>query len=156
MVWSSHDGRGFVYTEASKALDQQMGWIDALDNKAGVLLATNGVLVGLTVTSNILSEAHPAVAALLVCLVLLSLIASALSFATRNYEIAPRVEDLADSMDTSTESQLRDGALASIIEALAVNEPKVDQKARFLSAAGALLLVGAVLFGGNFIYWLLK
>ena len=150
---SFHDDTEFVYAEAAKALDQQMGWIDALDGKAGVLLATNGVLIGLVVSAtDALADAGTVVAVALMALVLGSLVAAGVSFATRNYVVAPSLDDLVVLMDSDPSVNLRAVALPSILNALEVNEPKVNQKATWLSAAGALLLVAAILFVGQFVY----
>lgn len=39
-------GASFAFDNAAKALDEQMGRIESLDAKAGVLLAADGYLLG--------------------------------------------------------------------------------------------------------------
>ena len=51
-------GASFAFDNAAKALDEQMGRIESLDAKAGVLLAADGVLAGLLfATDSVLIQA---------------------------------------------------------------------------------------------------
>jgi len=57
---SAPRGINFTYTQAEKALDDQLRWIDQLDGKAGVLLAAGGVISGLILSNDSVLFASPA------------------------------------------------------------------------------------------------
>ena len=51
-------GASFAFDNAAKALDEQLGRIESLDAKAGILLAADGVLAGLLfATGSVLVQA---------------------------------------------------------------------------------------------------
>lgn len=150
--------RGITYTHdaASKAYDDQMQWIDALDTKAGMLMAADGVIVSLVMTTeSVLTRAPTIVGVTTAACLFLSLVLALLAFSTRRYEVAPDVDRLVQQMQHLDDSALRWIALEGLVNALEVNESKVDKKAGylFLSAIG---LLGAILvFAAFFIYFLI-
>jgi hypothetical protein len=148
-------GLGYVHDAARKAYEEQTRWIDALDTKAGILMAANGVIVGLVLSPrSVLTEAPKAVAVAIPALLFASLVFSLAAFATRQYEIAPDVSQIAVFMRNLDEANLRRVGLNSFLRALNVNELKVGQKARLLYCASLTLLAGVLVFASFFIYWL--
>jgi cytochrome bd-type quinol oxidase subunit 2 len=146
----------FVYEEARRALQEQMRWIDALDTKAGVLLAAGGLIAGLLITANSPLSSAPEWIVMGTALLLLgALVLAVLAFATRRYETAPNLEALVSVMSENQDDFLRWMALPDVLEALEINESKVSEKAAYLFYAGASLLLGIVLFGGYYVWEIL-
>jgi hypothetical protein len=145
-------GGDFVFEAAVRAFDDQMRWIDALDTKAGVLMAADAVLAGLVLTrGSTLLEAPPWVGVLVATLLFLSFVLALLSFGTRRFGIAPDIPGLADEALSSAPSSLRWEALSEILDALRMNEPKIGQKANLLFLSGIALMLAMASFGGYFI-----
>jgi len=144
---------GFVYDQARRALEEQMRWIDALDTKAGVLLAAGGLIAGLLIAADSPLEDAPVWVVMATSLLLLgALVLALLAFATRRYETAPNPEALVSSMADSRDDQLKWMVLPDILEALEINEAKVSEKAAYLFYGGASLLLGIIVFGGYYVF----
>jgi hypothetical protein len=141
-------GAGFAYRVAVRALDEQLQRIEALDTKAGVLIAADGLVLGLLSgerSSLILSPAwvsFPVLAA-----VASSLILALFAFATRNYDAAPN-PDAAIRLMTAEPAWLEWRFLGNLRNAIIANRSKLKTKARLLSAALVALIAGATVFGG--------
>jgi hypothetical protein len=145
-------GGDFAFDTAVRAFTDQMRWIDALDTKAGVLMAADAVLAGLVLTRGSLLLDAPAWVGVLVALLLfVSFVLALLSFSTRRFGIAPDVSALASEAATTAPSSLRWTALSDIVDALEMNEPKVGHKADLLFASGIGLMLAIASFGGYFI-----
>jgi hypothetical protein len=83
-----------------------------------------------------------------------SLVLALLAFSTRRYEVAPDVDRLVQQMQHLDDDGLRWIALEGLINALEVNESKVDRKAGYLYLSAMGLLVSILLFAAFFIYFL--
>lgn len=148
-------GSSFLYQEADRQRREQLSWIDALDTKAGILLAADGVIASLVLTQNSILLRAPTSITLLVTVALgASLVLALLAFATRHYELAPDIDDLL-THDDLPETELKWAAMPSVLRALDVNQPKVDRKALYLSWAGVALLVGASSFTAYYVWFIL-
>lgn len=101
-------GIGYAHQAASKTFDDQMRWIDALDTKAGILMAADGVIVSLVVTTDsILLSAPKPVGIAATGLLFISLVFALLAFSTRRYEVAPDLEPLIQQMQHLEDDGLR-------------------------------------------------
>lgn len=150
-------GINFAYGQASKALDDQLHWIEALDTKAGIILAADGVIVGLVLTKDsFLIWAPPWLYVVAIGFLMASFVLALLSFATRGYDFGPDIQAVADQMVISDDVDLKEDSLPSVLNAVDVNEPKMDQKARFLSYSGILLLIGVLAVAGYSVYFQLS
>jgi hypothetical protein len=146
-------GTDFAFDTAIRGLADQMRWIDALDTKAGVLMAADAVLAGVVLTRGSILLGAPVWLGVAVAVLLLSsLLLALLSFATRRFELAPDIPGLASAATVESERSLRWTALPAVQEALAMNEPKIAQKANLLFCSGCALMAAAVFFGGYFIF----
>jgi hypothetical protein len=147
-------GTDFLFETALRSLDDQMRWIDALDTKAGVLMAADAVVAGLVLTRNsLLLEASPWVGVAVAVLLLISLLLALFSFSTRRFELAPNVSALLPAPNSgSTAGTMRWTALTDVLGALEVNEPKLGQKADLLFYSAVGLMLAVALFGGLFIF----
>lgn len=146
-------GATFVYDTALSSLKEQQRWIDALDTKAGILIAANGVIASLVLTMDSILARAPTWAAIVISgLIFLSLARALLAFATRRYEIAPDVNDLAPMMLYGNDAYLKWNSLPTVLEAIDLNEPKLAQKADLLFYAGLSMLVALTAMTGYFIY----
>lgn len=147
-------GINFAYEQTSKALDDQLHAIEALDTKAGILLAADGVIVGLILTKDsFLAWAPPWLYAMAISYLMGSFVLSLLSFAIRNYDLGPDIWALTDQMVAANDSDLKEDSLPSVLNALDVNEPKIDRKARLLSYSGILLLIGVLSAAAYSVYF---
>lgn len=148
-------GIGYTHDAASKAYDDQTGWIDALDTKSGILMAADGVIAGLILsTDSALTQAPKTVGIADSALLFTSLVLALLAFGTRKYEVAPDVDQLLSRMHHLDDQGLQWVALQGIVNALDVNESKVARKANFLFYSGAALLVAVLVLAGYFVYFL--
>lgn len=146
-------GVGYTHDAALKAYDDQMKWIDALDGKAGILMAADGVIAGLILTENsILAHSSRGFAITVTILLLASLVLAILAFSTRAYETAPDVDQLIPQMQHLDDQSLKWIALNGFVRALDVNEFTVERKAELLFYSALALLGTIVAFGGYFVY----
>ena len=148
-------GVSFVHEAASKAYEDQMKWIDALDGKAGILMAGDGVIAGLIMTQgSVLTKSPTTIAVIVTALLFASLGLALLAFGTRRYEVAPDIDQLLPQMPHLDDDALRWIALNGYVNALDVNESKIEQKADLTFYSGMCFLAAIVMFGGYFIYFL--
>jgi hypothetical protein len=81
---------GFAFETATVSLREQIQRVDALDTKAGILLAANGITASLVFSRTSLpSDTPPAVILVSGFAVLISLTSTLISFVNRNYALAP-------------------------------------------------------------------
>jgi hypothetical protein len=150
-------GGDFIFDAAVRAFSDQMRWIDALDTKAGVVMAADAVLAGLVLTrGSMLLDAPVWVGVSVALLLFVSFVLGLLSFSTRRFGIAPDVSALASEAATAAPSSLRSTALSDILDALEMNEPKIAAKANLLYLAGLSLMLAIGTFGGLFMVELVK
>ena len=86
-------GSEVAFETASAALREQFQRIDALDSKAGILLASGGVFAGfLFGVESLMRQAPRPIAIISTVLLIVSLATALLAFATRAYSSAPTPE----------------------------------------------------------------
>lgn len=142
-------GARFAYETAARALAEQLQRIDALDSKAGVLLAADGIIVSLVLVP---ASVLPGWAALLGGIaVLISLFAALGALANRRYAIAPE-PSLVARLAASSDDWIMWRLMGTVLQALDTNRVKLQKKARMLTSAQAALLAGLVIYGGYFVY----
>lgn len=148
MASSVPAGASFAYAVALRTLDEQLRRIEALDTKAGVLIAADGLVLVLIAGADPPLRGAPAfiLVAILVA-VTSSLITALLSFITRRYETAPNA-DAAIHLMAAAPEWLEWRFLGNMQDAIRTNRRKLRTKTRFLSAALAALIAGAALLGG--------
>lgn len=140
-------GAGFAHDEAVKTLDLQMRWIDALDTKAGILMASGGLLAGLLLRSDSpMSRAPTWISVPVITLLLLSLASALLAFAARRFETPPSPESLVPSL-AAGEAHLKWMMFPDLLEAISINERKLGNKAELLFFSGLALLLAVGAFG---------
>lgn len=143
-------GASFAYSVAQRGLDEQLGRIEALDAKAGIVIATNGVLAGLLFGRSSLLLAMPEfLAGLISLLVGTSLLLALIAFATRKYLIAPQAEAVRELMGWG-EDWLRWRFLGNLEEALRENNRRLARKTRWLSLALFSLMLAVIGLIGYF------
>lgn len=148
-------GASFAFEMALRSLDERLGRINSLDTKSGVLIAADGVIVGLLAGErSVLARAPAWIGVGVLVTIGASLILSLLAFTTRRYESAPRAEAVIRLM-TAEPDWLRWRFLENMQEALSNNRRKLRTKTRLLSASLTSLIGGATLLGGYLIVSLL-
>lgn len=131
---------------------EQLGRIDSLDSKAGILLAADGILAGLVFGRQALVAQAPAGLAIVVgSFLLTSLACSVIAFANRTYSTAPRADELA-SLASASEDWIRWNFVGNVLEAVATNRQTLARKARWLTVGQVSLLVSIAPLGGYFVY----
>jgi cell division protein FtsL len=144
-------GASFAYAVAERSLDEQLGRIEALDAKAGIVIATNGILAGLLFgRSSLLLTMPELLAALIILLVGSSLLLALIAFATRRYLVAPRPEAVRRLM-SAQEDWLRWRFLGNLEETLARNDSRLTRKARWLLASLVSLMLAIVSLSAYFV-----
>jgi hypothetical protein len=141
-------GSDFAYEVGVRKLDIQLRRIDALDSKAGNLLAADGLLAGILFgTSSLLVSAPRFVTVLLVASVFGSLLLALLAFASRHYEDAPSPVQAA-RFARSGETWLKWRFMKQILLAINVNDRKLRWKAGCLAGSLCALVAAVSLLGG--------
>lgn len=141
-------GAGFAFDNAKDALEEQLQRIEALDTKAGILLAADGVLAGLLFAADsVLLEAPRVIGVAVTVPLLLSILLALLAFFTRKYEKAPTPEAVIGLMAQGDGTWLKWRFLGNILRALDINRSKLASKGRLVSAAIALLFVVVSVLG---------
>lgn len=144
-------GAAFAHAVATRTLDDQLARITALDTKAGILMAVDGVLVGLLLGSDsLLLTAPVGLSTTTATLVMLSVTLALFSFANRRYEAAPEPQAVIRFMSAS-EDWLKWRFLGNLENAIATNEEKLARKARFLTASISALIGAVLILGAYFI-----
>jgi hypothetical protein len=152
MASSIPDGASFAFDVARTSLDEQLGRIEALDGKAGILIAAGGVLAGfLFGRGSLLLDAPRLIVGIAAIALTSSLVFALLAFWTRRYDLAPRPEALSQLME-AREEWLRWRFIPNVLNAIAVNRRKLALKSAFLTWAMVCLIVAVLLLGGYFIY----
>ena len=137
---------------ARDALDEQLQRIDSLDSKAGILLAADGILAGLIFGHETFARSAPAgVAIASGFFLLVSLAAAVIAFANRDYEVAPKPDEVI-ALARASEDWIRWHVLGNVLDAVAANGKTLAWKARLLATGQLALLVSLVPLGGYFIY----
>jgi hypothetical protein len=137
-------GAPFAYAVAERSLQEQLSRIEALDAKAGIVIATNGVLAGLLFSrSSLLLTMPELLAGAIVLLVGISLLLALVAFATRKYLTAPEAQAVRQLMGAG-EDWLRWRFLGNLEEALRENSRRLTRKARWLSSALFSLMLAVV------------
>ena len=148
-------GALFAFGNAAKALDEQLGRIESLDAKAGVLLAADGVLAGLLfATDSVLIHAPRALGVAITVSLLFSILLALQAFSTRKYETAPTPEAVIGLMEQVLDAWLKWRFLGNVVVALTINRSKLERKARLLSSAIGFLFIVVILLGGYLTYLL--
>jgi hypothetical protein len=146
------DGAAFAFDVARRTLDEQLRRIEALDGKAGLLVAAGGVLAGLLFSRGSLLVGAPRLMVGVAAIALTSsLVFALLAFWTRRYDVAPKPEALSQLM-AAREEWLQWRFIPNVLNAIAVNRRKLALKSAFLTWALICLIVAVVLLGGYFIY----
>jgi hypothetical protein len=148
-------GASFAFDNAVRALDEQLGRIESLDAKAGVLLAADGVLAGLLfATDSVLIRAPRALGVAVTISLQFSILLALLAFSTRKYETAPTPEAVIGLMEQGGDAWLKWRFLGNVVVALTIDRGKLERKARLLSSAIGCLFVVVLLLGGHLTYLL--
>ena len=143
---------GFAFTTAQQTLGEQLKRVDALDTKAGVLLAADGIIAGIIFSQGSHLAGMPDWIALIAGTAILISLGGALgAFVNRNYEVAPTPETVA-TLASAPEDWIRWRLIGNVLDALDINRAKLSQKTRFLTVGQIALLVGLSLVGGYFLY----
>ena len=144
-------GAAFAYETAMRALDEQLRRIDALDAKAGILLAADGIIVGLVVGGGSLAHDTPAwITSLAGAAVLVSLMSAVGALLNQNYAIAPEPQTVA-VLASASDEWIRWRVIGNVLGAVDGNRRKLRRKAQALTFGQLALLVGVGVFGGYFI-----
>jgi hypothetical protein len=142
------EGSGFAYEVGIRSLDEQLRRIEALDSKAGILIAADGLLVGLLLSGDSMLAAVPnLVAGSGLGGVLASLLLALIAFANREYQVAPALPAVIGMM-AAPEDWLRWRFVGNLREAVGRNRQRLLWKSRFLTAALVLLFAAVTLLGG--------
>jgi len=140
-------GARFAYQVAVRTLDEQLRRIEALDTKAGVLIAADGLVIGLLAGDrSSLAEGPHWVSVSVLGTVATSLILALLAFTTGRYDAAPDPDAVIRFM-AADPSWLEWRFLGNMRTAIDANRGKLGTKARFLTVALMTLIVGASVLG---------
>lgn len=124
-------GAEFAYGVGRQELADQLRRIEALDSKAGILLAAGGVLAGFVFGSRTFIRQAPGSISLSVALfVTASLVLALIAFGNQKYRTAPLTEDAVRLM-VQDENWLKWRFLGNLLHAIQANSTKLEQKARF-------------------------
>lgn len=116
------------------------------------MLAADGILVALIFGHSSFAASAPAVISAASGLFLLaSLTAAVITFANRDYEIAPKPDELA-APAAASEDWIRWHLLGNLLDAVAENGKTLAWKARLLATGQLSLLVSLAPLGGYFMY----
>ena len=154
--WPVPKGAAFAYEVAVRTLDDQLERIGALDTKAAVLLTADGVIAGfLFGRDSVIGQAPDWLAITAIAWLLASFILSLLAFASRRYQQAPPAVAVARRAQAPGD-WLKWRFLANVHRAIDVNNSKLGQKSRLLTAGLGCLLVSLLTLGGYLIYAILR
>lgn len=149
-------GVEYAHDAALKSYDDQMRWIDALDSKAGILMAADGVIMSLLMSrESLLATAPSPVGMATATCLFISLVLALLAFSARRYEVAPDLDPLVAQMQHLDNDALKWTALEGLANAVEVNETKVATKASYLFLAAIALLAAILILAVYFIYLLI-
>jgi hypothetical protein len=149
-------GADFAFNTGLRLLEEQERRTNALDSKAGVLLAAAGVLAGLVFRGDSsLREAPLPVSVLLTTLIVSTVALALIAFGNRRYETAPAPRAVTRMM-TEDESWLRWRFLGNVLEAIDANERKLAWKAKTVTVSQVAFLASVLTLSGYFIYTVIE
>jgi hypothetical protein len=149
------EGASFAYSVAVGALDDQLRRIEALDTKAGILMAVDGVIAGLLFgRASLLIDAPRLIGVLAIVFVVASLLQALIAFANRRYDLAPQPE-AAIRLMAAPGDWLKWRFLGNLQGAISENGTKLTRKARLLTGALVSLIATVGLLGAYFVYAIL-
>jgi hypothetical protein len=141
----------FAFDVAVHALTEQLGRIDSLDSKAGILLAADGVLAGLIFArEGPLVEAPLGLALVVGASVLVSLASTLISFANRGYIATPRPKTVAH-LAAAPEDWIKWRLVGNVLRAVETDRARLRNKATWLTLGQAALLVTLLSLGSYFL-----
>jgi len=154
--WPAPAGAGFAYEVALRSLDEQLERIEALDTKAAVLLTADGVIAGfLFGRDSAIREAPDWLAIAAIAGLMASFILALVTFASRRYQQAPPAVAVARRAQAPGD-WLKWRFLANVHLAIDVNNSKLRQKSRLLTAGLGCLLASLLTLGGYLIDAILR
>ncbi len=146
----------FAFEIARAALAEQLTRIDALDSKAGLLLAADGLIAGLLFGQQTLLRQAPVWVTVGAAIGVLGAFTCALvAFAARHYQLAPEPGKVAELAQAPSD-WLQWRFIGNVLKAVDTNRAKLDRKATWLICGQALLLAALMVLGGYFIYALIE
>ena len=136
------------YDVASSRLDEQLGRVDSLDGKAATAFGFSAALLPIFGVF-FASANHPKLAtilymAALVVYVVLVLF-SALAYRVAGWSLRPDLPTLEGHSKERSEDAVRTWAAEECVRSIAINEPRLRRKGRYVTSALALLAVDAIL-----------
>ena len=143
-------GSGFAYDLGERILAAQSAQVDAIDTKAAVILAVDGVFAGFLLRSPF-HDAPRTAAFVATSSLIVSLISALLAFWTARYSTIPEFGPVADRVQ-GTEAWLKWRLLSNLAEAIQANEVKLKRKNRLLMTALSALFVLVLYAGGYLLY----
>ena len=152
MAYDVPAGAAFAYETSVRSLEEQLRRIEALDTKAGVLLAADGVLAGFLFTrGSILLQAPDWIAISAAFAILASMTLTLVGFAARQYVSSPRPEAIVRRAEAS-EAWLKWRLVPNVLRALDTNAVKLATKAQFIVLSLLALLVGVGTTGAYLVF----
>jgi hypothetical protein len=143
-------GSGFAYELGERILASQSAQFDAIDTKAAVVMAVDGVLAGFLLQSPF--QGGPTAGVIIASSSLfISLIAALLAFWTARYSTGPEFSAVTDRIQ-GTEAWIKWRFLSNLAEAIQANNEKLERKNRLLMAALSALFVLVLYVGGYLMY----
>lgn len=143
-------GSGFAYDLGERILASQSAQVDAIDTKAAVILAVDGVIAGFLLRSPF-HDAPRTAAFVASSSLIISLISALLAFWTASYSTGPEFAVVADRVQ-GTEAWIKWRFLPNLAEAIQANEVKLKRKNLLLMTALSALFVLVVYVGGYLLY----
>lgn len=141
---ASNDTMDFVHGAASKAVDDQLSWMNDIDSKAGVLIGANGISVTFLFSQDALIEAPPWLASVVILLFAGSALAALIAFSPRSLDI-PDFSDVVGLLVEENTLVAKRKHLEDLKTSFVRNEVILEQKADAFAWSGRLLL-GAIAF----------
>jgi len=142
MAYDVPAGASFAYETSLCSLEEQLRRIEALDTKAGVLLAADGILAGFLFSrGSILLRAPDWIAISAALAILASMALALVGFAARQYKASPKPEAIVRRAGAS-EAWLKWRFVPNVLRAFDLNAIKLATKARFIVLSLLTLLVG--------------
>jgi hypothetical protein len=141
-------GASFAFATSLRTLDEQLGRIEALDTKAGVLIAADGLILAVIAGAYGPSGRVPVLLVIgIVASVTTSLLTALLSFMTRRHRTAPDPDEAIHLMAAEPE-WLEWRFLGNMQAAIHENRGVLRTKTLLLSVVLTALLAGSTLLGG--------
>ena len=132
-----------IYNEVKDALNAQFQSIDSLDTKAGIIIGSVGVIIGISL--NLYSHGNPYLFSSCMTLFLTSIFFSFSAYKIKSYRRDPEPRKIAEKYLREDGKKVKKQLLDNFIVSFEDNKIKIEKKVKYINYSLVLLFIGLII-----------